>query len=84
MQKTASLTDATQRRANVFRYGLMLIPPVAFAVSVSVPFMLARGAGLDIGSIISLAIIPALLWAVGAGILCFLVWIAYKRVVLKT
>ena len=83
VQTSAAPVDEKQRRANLFRYGLLLIPPLAFTLAFAVPYMVTRGLGMDLGSIITIAFVPAILWAAGTGLLCMGVWWAYKRYILK-
>lgn len=78
--KTEAPVSPEQKRANILRFGLMTIPPVAWAVSFSIPFMMANGAGQDW---VSLALIPSLVTAVVVGVICVIVWFAYTRYVLR-
>ena len=65
---------------NIVRFGLMCIPPVAWAVAFSPLFMLSYGMGLDW---INLALIPSMLEAAVVGVVCYIVWYAYKRLVIQ-
>jgi hypothetical protein len=73
--------DTDTKRANIMRFGLMSIPPVAWAVAFGYLFLIANGFRLDW---ISEALIPSLIYAVVVGIVCVVVWYAYKMIVLKS
>lgn len=76
----SKMQDTEKRRMNVLRFGLMVIPPVAWAVAFAYPFLIANAFGQDW---IGLALIPSLVVAVVVGIVCAAVWFAYKRLVFK-
>lgn len=74
------MQDADKKRANVVRFGLMVIPPLAWAITFSYLFLIARGLYVDwIGA----ALIPSLINAVVVAVVCVVVWFAYLRLVLK-
>lgn len=74
------MQDADKKRANLMRFGLMAIPPVAWGVAFSYLFLVANGFRLDW---ISEALIPSLVDAIVVGIVCAIVWMVYERVVVK-
>jgi hypothetical protein len=45
MPSEQELDEAVRRRLNIVRFGLMAIPPIAWAISFSLPFIVARGLG---------------------------------------
>ncbi|MBI4673754.1 MAG: hypothetical protein HY741_19070 [Chloroflexi bacterium] len=77
---TTTVSDAQRKRLNLLRYGMMVIPVVAWVVAFSYPFLLANAFGQD-G--IATALISSLVIAVVTGVICFAVYWAYKRFVLK-
>jgi len=76
----SATTDPKVRRLNLVRYGLMVIPIVAWMVAFAPPFLFSKGVGMDW---ISDALIPSLVTAAVVGVVCALVYFAYKRFVLK-
>ncbi len=84
MQKTTrsemATDDPLRRRMNVFRFGLLAIPPVAWALYFGPLFMVSRGAGLDW---VSIALIPSLIEIVVVAIICAVAWYGYKQLVVK-
>ena len=75
------MQNTDTKRVNIVRFGLMTIPAIAWAVAFSYLFLIANGFRLDW---ISEALIPSLIYAVVVGIVCVVVWYAYKMIVLKT
>jgi|GEM_PF-2898162 hypothetical protein len=73
------MQDADKKRANIMRFGLMAIPPIAWGVAFSYLFLIANGFRMDW---ITEALIPSLVDAVVVGIVCVIVWFVYERVVL--
>ena len=73
-------TDPKQHSLNLVRYGLMVIPVVAWVVAFAPMFMLSNGLGLNW---VSDALIPSLITAAIVGAICAVVYFVYKRMVLK-
>ncbi len=71
--------DMEKRRLNIVRYGLMVIPPVAWAVAFAPLFMLSNGLGMNW---ITEALVPSLIEAIVVAIVCVAVWYLYKRAIL--
>ncbi len=71
--------DLDKRRLNIVRYGLMVIPPVAWVVAFAPLFMLSNGLGMNW---ISEALIPSLIETAVVAVVCVAVWYLYKRAVL--
>ncbi len=76
----SATTDPNQRKLNMVRYGMMVIPVVAWVVAFAYPFLVSNAFQQDW---ISAALIPSLIIAVVVGVICFAVFWAYKRFVLK-
>lgn len=74
------VTDDQRKRLNLFRYGMMVIPVVAWLVAFAPVFLVSNGMGQNW---ISDALIPSLIVAVVVGVICFLIFQGYKRMVLK-
>jgi uncharacterized membrane protein len=80
-QKPAlSADEQKKRRLNILRFGLMAIPPIAWAVAFAPLFMLTYSTELDW---ITSALIPSLIEAIIVGVVCFVIWYLYKRFALK-
>jgi hypothetical protein len=73
-------TDPKQRRLNIVRYGLMVIPVVAWMIAFAPVFLASNGLGQNW---ISDALIPSLITAAIVGVVCAGVYYAYKRFVLN-
>ena len=71
--------DAEKRRMNIVRFGLMAIPPIAWAVAFAPLFLIANGFRMDW---ITTALIPSLIEAIVVAVVCVIVWYAYKQVIL--
>ncbi len=72
--------DPKVRRLNLMRYGLMVIPVVAWAVSFAYLFLVSNAFSQNwIGD----AMIPSLTIAVIVGVVCAAVYYGYKRFVLN-
>ncbi len=71
--------DLDKRRLNIVRYGLMVIPPVAWAVAFAPLFMLTNGLGMNW---INDALIPSLIEAIVVAVVCVAVYYIYKRAIL--
>jgi hypothetical protein len=68
--------NAPEKRLRFLRYGLMIVVAVTFA--------LATGTGLfskagDLGG----ALLQGVLWTVGAAVVAVIVYLVYKKVVVK-
>ena len=74
------MQEVSKKRANTVRFGLMAIPPIAWAVAFSYLFLVANGFRMDW---ISEALVPSLVDAVVVAVVCVIVWFFYDRVVLK-
>ncbi|MGQ9516105.1 MAG: hypothetical protein ACUVT1_02445 [Anaerolineae bacterium] len=74
------MDESVRRRLNVVRFGLMAIPPVAWAISFSLPFIVARGLGTNW---VSLALIPSLIQTAIVAVICVIVWFVYKGLVTR-
>jgi hypothetical protein len=75
----AAMNTNEQHRAKILRFGLMAIPPIAWGVAFAPLFLLSNGLHLDW---ITLALIPSLIEAAVVGVVCYIVWFAYKRLIL--
>ena len=75
-----TMTDDQRKRLNLFRYGMMVIPVVAWVVAFAYPFLFANAFNQDW---ITTALIPSLIVAAVTGVICYVVYWAYKRFVLK-
>ncbi len=71
--------DLDKRRLNIVRYGLMVIPPVAWVVAFAPLYMLSNGLGMDW---ISDALVPSLIEAAVVAVVCVGVYYLYKRAIL--
>ena len=71
--------DMEQRRMNIVRFGMMAIPPVAWAVAFAPLFLISNGFRMDW---ISTALIPSFIEAVAVAVVCFIIWYAYRQFVL--
>lgn len=80
MSQERELDEAVRRRLNIVRFGLMAIPPIAWAISFSLPFIVARGLGANW---ISLALIPSLIQTAIVAAICVITWFVYKSVVTR-
>ncbi|MGC8827392.1 MAG: hypothetical protein ACP5TV_10350 [Anaerolineae bacterium] len=80
MPQEHELDEAVRRRLNIVRFGLMVIPPIAWAISFSLPFIVARGLGANW---ISLALIPSLIQTAIVAVICIITWFVYKGVVTR-
>ncbi len=70
------MQDSDTKRNNIVRYGLMAIPPLAWAVGFAPLFMISNGAKMDW---VTDALVPSLIEAVVVGVVCTVVWYSYKR-----
>jgi len=68
------MSEEIHRRLRFLRFGLLVVPPLAFAIYMAYMFPF-----VGLGK----AILPALLWGVLAGILCVVVYYAYKWVLTR-
>jgi len=80
MSQEHNLNEAARRRLNIVRFGLMAIPPIAWAISFSLPFIVARGLGANW---ISIALIPSLIQTAIVAVICVIVWFVYKSLVIR-
>lgn len=78
MQNTAA--DPKQRKLNLVRYGLMVIPVVAWMIAFAPVFLTSNGMGQNW---VSDALIPSLLIAAVVGVICAVVYYGYKRFMLN-
>lgn len=76
----ATLSDEQRKRLNLMRYGMMVIPVVAWVIAFSYPFLIVNAFNQDW---ISTVLIPSLVVAAVTGVICVAVFWAYKRFVLK-
>lgn len=76
----ATLSDEQRKRLNLMRYGMMVIPVVAWGIAFSYPFLIVNAFNQDW---ISTVLIPSLVVAAVTGVICVAVFWAYKRFVLK-
>jgi hypothetical protein len=74
------MDESDTKKANIVRYGLMVIPPVAWVVAFAPLFMISNGARMDW---VSDALVPSLIEALVVGVVCAVVWFAYKKVAFK-
>ncbi len=73
-------TDPKQRKLNLVRYGLMVIPIVAWIIAFAPVFLVSNGLGENwIGD----ALIPSLIMAAVVGVICAAVYYGYKKFVLN-
>lgn len=76
MSQMAS-NESAERRLRILRFGLTLLPVLAFAI---VTGLLALGSmGTDLGG----AVLQGVIWGVGAAIVSVIVYMIYKSVVVK-
>ncbi len=73
-------TDPKVRRLNLVRYGLMVIPIVAWMIAFAPVFLASNGMGQNW---ISDALIPSLITAAIVAVICAAVYYGYKRFVLN-
>ena len=80
MASNSSLTEAQRKQMNLLRYALMVIPVVAWVVYFAPIFLVSNAFAqnwfMD-------ALVPSLIVAVVVGVICFGIFWAYKRYVLK-
>lgn len=70
------MKDSEMKKNKIVRYGLMVIPPIAWVVGFAPLFIISNGAKQDwVGD----ALIPSLIEAVVVGAVCIIVWSAYRR-----
>ncbi len=74
------MKEADVKKANIVRYGLMVIPPVAWVVAFAPLFLISNGARMDW---VRDALVPSLIEAVVVGVVCIIVWYAYKRIAIR-
>lgn len=80
MAKNRTPEEVERRKLNIVRFGLMVIPPIAFALSFSLPFVLYRAVGEDwVGK----ALVPSLIQTAVVAVVCVIVWFIYKRAVTR-
>lgn len=80
MASNSNLTEAQRKQLNIMRYAMMVIPVVAWVVAFAPVFLVSNAFAQNwIGD----ALIPSLIIAVVVGVICFGVFWAYKRFVLK-
>ena len=70
------IDSSEERRSNVLRFGLLAIPPVAWAVAFAPLFLVSNGFRMDW---VDMALIPSLVEAFVVGMICYAVWLAYDR-----
>lgn len=80
MSQEHDMDESVRRRLNIVRFGLMAIPPVAWVISFSLPFIVARGLGANW---VSLALIPSLIQTAIVAAICIIVWFVYKSLVTR-
>jgi hypothetical protein len=68
--------NSPDQRLRFLRYGLMIVVAVTFAVAAGTGLF---GNGGDIGA----ALLQSVLWTVGAAIAAVIVYLVYKKVVVK-
>jgi len=72
--------ETTKRRLNLVKFGLLVIPLIAWAISFSLPFVVARGVGANW---VDIALIPSLIQTAVVAVVCLIVWFVYKGVVTR-
>lgn len=78
MQNAAA--DPKMRRLNLVRYGLMIIPVVAWVIAFAPVFLTSNGLSQNW---VMDALVPSLITAAIVGAICAAVYYAYKRFVLN-
>jgi hypothetical protein len=77
------MADDKRKRLNVFRYGMMVIPVVAWVITFSYLFLLSNFFAPNTMD----ALVPSMIWSLGVvavvGVVCFAAYWAYKRFVLQ-
>jgi uncharacterized membrane protein YvlD (DUF360 family) len=73
---SASVRTAPERRLRFLRYGLFVVVVVAFAFAAATSLFSMAG---NIGA----ALLQGVLWGVIAGVVSVVVYLIYKKVVLK-
>jgi hypothetical protein len=74
--------DLEKRKLNVVRFGLLVIPLVAWALSFSLPFVVTPAGGPGwLAAGVSAALLPSLIVLVVTGIISIVVYQVYKRLV---
>ena len=73
---SASVRNAPERRLRFLRYGLIVVVVVAFAFAAATGLFSATG---NIGA----ALLQGVLWAVIAGVVAVIVYLIYKKMILK-
>jgi hypothetical protein len=73
-------TDPKLRKLNLVRYGLMVIPVVAWMIAFAPIFLASNGLRQNW---VSDALIPSLIIAAVVGVICAAVYYGYKRFVLS-
>ncbi|HLF28161.1 MAG TPA: hypothetical protein VJG32_17665 [Anaerolineae bacterium] len=76
MSQTTSSSPA-DRRLRILRFGLTLLPVLAFAIATG---LWAVGSlGTDLGG----AVLQGAIWGVGAAIVSIIIYVVYKSMVVK-
>ncbi len=78
--ETKTLSPEQTKRLNLFRYGMMVIPVVAWVIAFAYPFLVLNAFNQDW---LMAALIPSLIVAAITGVVCYAAFWAYKRFVLK-
>ncbi len=73
----AALPAAELRNRNIVRYGLMLIPPIAWVIAFAPLFLVSYGLRQNWAAD---ALVPSLLEAAIVGLICIMVWQLYQKV----
>ena len=73
---STSVRNAPERRLRFLRYGLIVVTVIAFAFAAATSLFGSAG---DIGA----ALVQGVLWGVIAGVVSVVVYMLYKKMVLK-
>jgi hypothetical protein len=78
MSEMSQTNTTAERRLRILRFGLILLPLLAFAVVTGIWAVFS--VGTDLGG----ALLQGVIWGAGAGVLAAVVYMVYKSTVLKS
>jgi len=78
MSEMTQSNNTAERRLRILRFGLILLPLLAFAVVTGLWAVFS--VGTDLGG----ALLQGAIWGVGAGVVAAVVYMVYKSTVIKS
>lgn len=78
MSEMTQTNNTAERRLRILRFGLILLPLLAFAVVTGI--WMVFSIGTDLGG----ALLQGVMWGVAAGVVAVVVYMVYKNAVLKS